>query len=123
MFQTIITIIVAFFAFASSFLLGSRRQAEKDRKEIETIKADTEEKISKANNEKAKAKAEVRKEKSERYILSEAIDIITKPKVVEEEDFEGEIEDAETDEDILKVMEFVKADSKKRAEEVSKRYE
>ena len=122
--KTILTIIGAIGAFFAFFLLGASRQKGKDEKTMKEYKAETEAAIRSVNQEAAKAEADKAKADVERYIMKKTVQIVTDP-IVENhnEELEKQAEKVTTDEEALDVLKAMQADSQRRAEELSKRYE
>lgn len=124
MYQVIITIIAAISSFCAFYLFGSRKQQERDAEELSEYKSRAENQILQALKEKAKAEAEVKKEQTESALLKKTVEIVEKEPIQSVNDqIREEIEKAESEEDMKAAMDLLMADSKRRAEEVAKRYD
>ena len=147
MYQIILTIISALGAFCAFYLLGSKRQKEKDERTLNEYKAEAETVIRESKQETAEAKAKEQRSETERTILQGTARIIRNPvirpktedpvepasaepkteePVIESFDYkeaERKAEEAETDDDVFSFLDALRSDSDKRAEELGRRYE
>lgn len=124
MYQVIITIIAAISSFCVFYLFGSWKQQERDSKELNRYKESAVNQILQALKEKAKAEAEVKKEQTESALLKKTVEIVEKEPIQSVNDqIREEIEKAESEKEMKAAMDLLMADSKRRAEEVAKRYD
>ena len=124
MFQIILTIIGAIFGFSTFYLLGTSRQKAKDDKTMKEYKAETEAVIRDTNRKAAEAEAEKTKAQIEKIIMGKTVEVVEKP-VTESrnEELLEQAKEAKTDDAVVDVLQAMKADSERRAEEIGRRYE
>ena len=108
--------------FLGVFFFGKKSGEKKADQEISDFKAYAEDEIRKANNETVKAKAEAQKLSAEKSLVKEASKIVSTP-VQSNTGLKQEVQSALTREEMKSVLSKIIADSTKRAQEASKRYE
>ena len=147
MYQIILTIVSALGAFCAFYLLGSKRQKDKDERTLKEYKAEAEAVIRETKQETAEAKANEQRSATERTILQGTARIVRNPvirpktedhvvqtsaepatekPVIESFDYkeaERKVEQTESDDDVFSFLDALRSDSEKRAEDLGRRYE
>ena len=123
MFQTILTIISALGAFCAFYLLGSSRQKAKDDRTLKEYRTEAEAVIRTESQKTAEAEAKQAKADVERYLMSKAVDIVTSEPESHNEELRGMAEEAKTETDYLDTLKKMQEDSRRRVEELGRRYE
>ena len=122
--NVILTIISAIAAFCCAVLIGSNRQKAKDDRKLKEYKTEAEAAIRESNREAAKAKAEEKRTVRENDLLKEAVNIVRQTVAQDGNvELEEKVKDIEDDSEAIEILNAMKADSERRAEELGRRYE